>query len=137
MSVSVRYHFGSKLRVGYSTPLYQVLIHALSDKSNKTKFKLLFSNVTEADILLREEFDALKKKHPETFDVLYVLDKPSENWKGNVIKWMLNKCLHNEIGPTGYLNTEIVKGFIAPASLKDKVKVFVCGEVLLRSLSIT
>ena len=58
----------------------------MSDKTNKTKFKLLFSNVTEADILLREEFDTLKKKYPETFDVLYVLDKPNENWKGKVIR---------------------------------------------------
>jgi len=93
------------------TPLYQVLTYALSDKANKTKFKLLFANVTEADILLREEFDALKKKYPNTFDVVYVLDNPDDGWQG----------------PTGFINAEIVKQHIAPASLKEKVKIFICG----------
>jgi cytochrome-b5 reductase len=59
-----------------------VLTHALSDITNKTKFKLIFSNVTEQDILLREEFDALKTKYPKNLDVVYVLDKPGEDWTG-------------------------------------------------------
>jgi len=64
------------------TPLYQVLDHALADKSNKTKFKLLFSNTTENDILLREDLDALKKKHSDNLDIVYLLDKPGPNWTG-------------------------------------------------------
>lgn len=66
-----------------STPLFQILQHTLADKNNKTKFKLIFANMTEADILLREEFDAMKKKYPTNFDVVYVLDKPPANWKGD------------------------------------------------------
>lgn len=62
--------------------MYQVIAHALRDDSNKTKFTLIFSNVTEQDILMREEFDALKAKHPDTLKVVYALDKPSPNWKG-------------------------------------------------------
>ncbi|KAH7886263.1 hypothetical protein F5I97DRAFT_1238313 [Phlebopus sp. FC_14] len=92
-------------------PLFQVLQHALEDKANRTKFKLLFANVTEADILLREEFDAMKKKYPDTFDVVYVLDKPGDNWKG----------------PSGYINADLIKQHIAPPSLGERVKVFVCG----------
>jgi cytochrome-b5 reductase len=38
--------------------------------------------VTEQDILLREEFDALKTKYPKNLDVVYVLDKPGEDWTG-------------------------------------------------------
>lgn len=68
-----------------STPLYQILTHALSDKSNKTKFRLLFSNVTEADILLREDFDALRKKYPNNLEVVYILDKPDEKWQGEAV----------------------------------------------------
>jgi cytochrome-b5 reductase len=68
-----------------STPLYQLVTHALADKSNKTKFKLIFSNVTEKDILLREEFDALKEKFPVTFDVVYTLDNPEGNWTGEFL----------------------------------------------------
>jgi len=93
------------------TPLYQVLTRALPDKANKTKFKLLFANVTEDDILPKDEFDALKKKYPDTFDVVYVLDKPDKKWQG----------------PSGFINAELIKKHIAPASLKEKVKVFVCG----------
>ncbi|KAG6815385.1 hypothetical protein H0H87_002364 [Tephrocybe sp. NHM501043] len=93
------------------TPLYQVLTHALADKSNKTKFKLLFSNVTEQDILLREDIDALRKKYPNTLDVVYLLDKPSSSWTG----------------PSGFINADVIKKHVAPASLGEKVKVFICG----------
>lgn len=68
-----------------STPLYQLLTHALESPTNKTKFTLLFSNVTEKDILLREEFDALKKKYSDKFDLVYLVDKPSESWKGQLV----------------------------------------------------
>ncbi|KAI0066710.1 cytochrome-b5 reductase, partial [Artomyces pyxidatus] len=93
------------------TPLYQIATHALADPANKTKFKLIFANVTEADILLKEEFDALKKKHPNTFDVVYTVDKGSPTWKG----------------PVGFVNAELLKQHVAPPSLNEKVKVFVCG----------
>lgn len=62
--------------------MYQILEYALQDPSNKTRFTLLFANVTEKDILLKEEFDALKAKYPKTFNVVYTLDKPSPDWKG-------------------------------------------------------
>jgi len=93
------------------TPLYQVVTHALSDESNRTKFTLLFSNVTEKDILLREEFDALKKQHPNTFNVVYLVDKAEKGWTG----------------PTGYISAAVIKEHVAPASLGEKVKIFVCG----------
>lgn len=93
------------------TPLYQVLTHALSDKANKTKFKLLFSNVTSKDILLREELDALQKKYPENLDIVYLVDKPEGGWKG----------------PTGFITSDTIKKHVAPPTLKDKVKIFVCG----------
>ncbi|TFY55315.1 hypothetical protein EVG20_g9366 [Dentipellis fragilis] len=93
------------------TPLYQILNHALSDPSNKTKFKLIFANVTEDDILLKGEFDAFKKKYPNNFDVVYALDKPSPSWKGY----------------SGYVNAELLKKEIAGPELKEKTKVFICG----------
>ncbi|RDB28927.1 NADH-cytochrome b5 reductase 2 [Hypsizygus marmoreus] len=93
------------------TPLYQVLTHALADKSNKTKFKLLFSNITEKDILLREEIDELQKKFPKTLDVVYLVDKPESTWTG----------------PTGFISADVIKQHVAPPSLNEKVKIFVCG----------
>lgn len=93
------------------TPLYQVVTHALSEKDNKTKFKLLFSNVTEKDILLKEEFDSLKQKFPDTFDVVYLVDQPSDTWKGL----------------TGFINADVIKNHVGPADKKEKIKIFVCG----------
>lgn len=93
------------------TPLYQVISHALPDPANRTKFTLVYSNVTEADILLRPEIDALQKKYPNKLEVVYALDKPPAGWTG----------------PTGFISKDLLKKFVAPASLNEKVKVFICG----------
>ena len=62
--------------------MYQILIHALAKPENQTKFKLIFANVSEKDILLREELDSLKKKYPQTFDVVYTVDAAGPGWNG-------------------------------------------------------
>lgn len=62
--------------------MYQILIHALTKPENKTKFKLIFANVSEKDILLKEELDTLKKKYPQTFDVVYTVDAAGPGWNG-------------------------------------------------------
>ncbi|KAF7307250.1 NADH-cytochrome b5 reductase [Mycena indigotica] len=92
------------------TPLYQVLTHALSSRFNTTKFKLLYSNVTEQDILLREELDALAKKYPSTLEVVYLLDKPGNDWKG----------------PSGFVNADVIKKYVAPPT-QQRTMVMVCG----------
>ncbi|KAJ7724215.1 cytochrome-b5 reductase [Mycena metata] len=92
------------------TPLYQVVNHALSSPLNTTKFKLLYSNVTEEDILLRGEIDALAKKHPQTFEVVYLLDKPKPDWTG----------------PSGFINADVVKKYVAPPT-KERTMVMICG----------
>lgn len=94
-----------------STPMYQILQHALSDPSNKTRFTLIFANLTPADILLKSEFDALRAAHPDTFSVVYTVDNPGDKWDG----------------PTGYVNKTLLQQHIPPASLADKVKILVCG----------
>ncbi|KIY50477.1 NADH-cytochrome b5 reductase [Fistulina hepatica ATCC 64428] len=93
------------------TPLYQVLQHVLPDKTNRTKFTLLFANVSEEDILMREVFDEMKTKYPDTFSVVYALDKPPKEWQGIA----------------GYVSKADIQKHVAPPSLGDKVKVFVCG----------
>ncbi|CDO68486.1 hypothetical protein BN946_scf184499.g11 [Trametes cinnabarina] len=93
------------------TPMYQILEHALRDPSNKTRFTLIFANVTEKDILLKEEFDALRAKYPSTFNVVYTVDQASPGWKG----------------PVGYVNDELVQQHLPPPNLGEKAKIFVCG----------
>ena len=42
--------------------MHQILEYALKNKENKTRFTLIFANVTEKDILLKEQFDEWEKK---------------------------------------------------------------------------
>lgn len=96
-----------------SAPFFQILTHALPDPTNTTKFTLLYSNVSEDDILLHHELDELVNKYPTTFKVIYVLDKGTDLWAG----------------PTGYINAEHIQQYIPPPTIGDKLKIFVCGKV--------
>ena len=69
----------------------QILEKALSDPNNKTRFTLIYANVSPKDILLKEEFDALKAKHPDTFNIVYTVDKGDSDWKGSW--WTSYLCL--------------------------------------------
>lgn len=88
-----------------------MLIHALDNKENTTKFKLIYSNVSEKDILLRAELDALKAQNPETFEIVYLVDQPSEGWTA----------------PTGYITASHIKENIGGPS--SNIKIFICGVV--------
>lgn len=61
--------------------------------------------------MLREELDTLGKKFPDTFEVIYHVDKPTPEWKG----------------PVGFITADDIKQHIGPASLNEKIKIFVCG----------
>ncbi|KAL7414530.1 hypothetical protein BDY24DRAFT_385529 [Mrakia frigida] len=95
------------------TPMYQLIAHALSAKDDTTKWVLVYSNVTEEDILLREEWDALAASNPDRLTVIYSLDKPPAGWTGL----------------TGFISaatiTEAAKAL--PPSAGEKVKFFICG----------
>ena len=92
-----------------------MLNHALADPTNRTRFTLLYANVSEADILLREELSALERAHPQTLRVVHTLDNPPQGWAG----------------ASGYVSRELIKTHVPSAELGDKVKVFVCGASLL------
>jgi cytochrome-b5 reductase len=110
--------------------MYQVLIHALAKPENKTRFKLIFANVSEKDILLKEELDALKKKYPQTFDVVYTVGSAGAGWNGEGCDAISDRSAADGVleGSVGYVTPELIKENIAPPSLGNKVKVFVCGE---------
>jgi cytochrome-b5 reductase len=98
------------------TPLYQLINHALKDPSNRTRFTLLYANVTEADILLRDELAALQRAHPATFKIVHSLDNPP------VSGWS---------GASGYVSRELIQAHVPPAEKGDKVKVLICGTLSL------
>jgi len=93
------------------TPAWQTLQAIESNPEDKTKATLIFSNVTEEDILLRKEFESLAAKKPEQFKIVFTLDKPPKNWSG----------------PSGFLNHEVLSKNLPPSGMADKIKVFVCG----------
>jgi cytochrome-b5 reductase len=94
------------------TPLYQLIDHALKDPTNRTRFTLLYANVAEADILLRDELAALQRTHPATFKIVHSLDNPP------VSGWS---------GASGHVSRELIRAHVPPAEKGDKVKVFICG----------
>ncbi len=93
------------------TPMLQVLEEVLSEEDDKTHVSLVFANNTEQDIILKNRLDALAKKHPNRFEVHYVVAQPADaaSWKGH----------------TGFINADIVKKHI-PGPAED-VMVYVCG----------
>jgi len=95
------------------TPMLQVIRAIVRGRprnggEDRTEVDLIFANVNEEDILLREDLDALAAED-EGFRVHYVLNNPPEGWTGGV----------------GFVTPDIIKAKL-PAPAKD-VKVLVCG----------
>lgn len=70
------------------TPMLQIIRAIIrgrprSGGKDTTEVDLIFANVNEEDILLREDLDALAAED-DKFRVYYVLNKPPEPWKGGV-----------------------------------------------------
>ena len=95
------------------TPMMQVIREILRNPSDETEVSLLFANVTEEDIILRNELDALAHLYPTRFRVHYVLDKPPTGWNAS----------------SGYITSEMIKEFMPEPS--DDNLVCVCGPPAL------
>ncbi|KAH6928769.1 hypothetical protein HPB50_019469 [Hyalomma asiaticum] len=94
------------------TPMLQLLRHALVDKKDQTKIKMIDVNSTEDDIIARRELDQYTKAHAERFSLCHVLSKPptGEGAVGYV---------------TGPLTAGIMAEHLPPASVDTLV--LVCG----------
>lgn len=92
------------------TPMYQLVRAIFSNPEDKTKVSLIFGNIAEEDILLREEFDKIAKDNPDQFKTFYTLDKPPKNWQYG----------------SGFITKELLQE-VLPDAKSDNVKVFVCG----------
>jgi cytochrome-b5 reductase len=91
------------------TPMLQIIRAIMKNEEDKTKVKLLYANVTEADILLREDLEELARKYPEKFELKFVVEKPSTSWSGKV----------------GFITDAMIREF-CPSPAKD-IKIFICG----------
>lgn len=91
------------------TPMLQVAREILENPDDMTEVSLIFCNVSEDDIMLRDTLDALQFRHPN-FKVHYVVDKAtSANWNGG----------------TGYVSVDMIKRYLPSPNTNSMV--LVCG----------
>lgn len=113
------------------TPMLQVIDEILDNPKDTTKMSLLFANLTEKDILLKEKLDSYAKNHPEKFKVYYVLDKAPWFWSGGsgyVTKQMLKEKMPDPTndnlvfvcGPPGMM--KVISGEKAPDKSQGELK---------------
>ncbi|KAJ2455631.1 NADH-cytochrome b5 reductase [Coemansia sp. RSA 2336] len=90
------------------TPMYQIIQHVLANPEDKTQISVIFANVNEEDILLREQLAQWAEDH-DNFKIHYVLNNPPEQWNGGV----------------GFVTKEMIQEWM-PAPASD-IKVLLCG----------
>lgn len=91
------------------TPCLQIIRAVLKNPSDKTKISFIYCNVTEGDILLKDELDTLARDNPDRFKVTYFLNEPPPAWKGM----------------TGFITKDAIKEHL-PAPAGD-IKILMCG----------
>jgi len=64
------------------TPMYQLIHAVLRDSKDATDLSLIFGNITEDDILLRNELEKKVIEHKKQFKIYFVVDKPTSSWTG-------------------------------------------------------
>lgn len=89
------------------TPMLQIVRNALADPKDHTLFSLIFANVTEEDILLRDELKSLSEN--KRFKVFLTLDKPPSAWDGG----------------SGFVTTDMIKDHM-PSPGQDSL-ILCCG----------
>lgn len=91
------------------TPMMQIIRAILRHPKDFTKISLIYANVNEDDILLRDELDQWCARFPNLLRVYHVLNNPPPNWNGG----------------SGFITTDVIKEH-CPAPGKD-VKMLLCG----------
>jgi cytochrome-b5 reductase len=65
-------------------PMIQVIRAALRNPFDRTTVSLIYANVNEEDILLKDDLEELQDVHELKFKIYYVLNNPPPGWKGGV-----------------------------------------------------
>jgi len=90
------------------TPMLQIIRAIVKNPEDKTEVSLVFANVADHDILLKEELDGLAAKH-KNFKIYYVLNVPPEGWTGGI----------------GFVTQEMIEQNLPKPS--PDIKVVMCG----------
>jgi len=91
------------------TPMYQMITAILKNAKDKTSMSMVYGSISEDDILLRKELEAYERENKSNLKIFYVLDKPSEGWKGG----------------SGYVSTDMISQNLPPPA--DDVLILMCG----------
>lgn len=93
------------------TPMFQLLQAIAENPDDKTKATLIFANVNEVDIFMREELEQFAAAKPDQIKIYYVLNNPPDNWKGY----------------QGFVTAEILTELLPPPSPENKL--LLCGPL--------
>ncbi|CAH8561616.1 unnamed protein product [Schistosoma curassoni] len=92
------------------TPMFQLLSYILQSKDDTTQIAMVFANVSEKDIILRDELENFKDKYPNHFRLWYTLNEAPERWAYS----------------TGYVNEQMLQEHIYPVKDNDTITL-ICG----------
>jgi len=91
------------------TPMYQLIHAILRDSKDATELSLIFGNLTEDDILLRNELEKKISEYKKQLKIYFVLDKSNPGWTGG----------------TGYITPAIIQTHLPPPS--PDTLILMCG----------
>jgi cytochrome-b5 reductase len=92
------------------SPMIQVIRAALRNPFDRTTITLIYANVNEEDILLKDDLEELADVHELKFKIVYVLNNPPPSWKGGV----------------GFVTKEHIKEHLPNPATSDS-KLLICG----------
>lgn len=96
------------------SPMFQVLRTALRNPSDRTTITLIYANVNQEDILLKDDLEELMDLHEQRFKIFYVLNNPPPGWKGGV----------------GFVTKDHIKEYL-PNPAETNSKILICGMSFL------
>ncbi|KAF9480064.1 ferredoxin reductase-like protein [Pholiota conissans] len=91
-------------------PMIQVIRAALRNPFDRTTVTLIYANVNEEDILLKDDLEELQDVHEQKFKIIYVLNNPPPGWKGLA----------------GFVTKEHIKEHLPNPATTDS-KLLICG----------
>ncbi|CAH8509638.1 unnamed protein product [Schistosoma turkestanicum] len=91
------------------TPMFQLLSHILQSKNDTTQIAMIFANLTEKDIILRDELESFRDKYPNHFRLWYTVNEAPERWTYS----------------TGHVNEQMLQEHIYPS--KEDTLTLICG----------
>ncbi|KAM4041424.1 cytochrome b5 reductase 4 isoform 2-T2 [Anomaloglossus baeobatrachus] len=99
------------------TPMVRLLKNVLSNSASLRKVKLIFFNQREADILWREQMEALCLSD-DRFEAQHILSEPSQSWDGH--KGKISSSLLSEVLTRSKENSSVLICVCGPTAFVDQ-----------------